>query len=114
MLTTTADFAGIAFLTEPRKWSPIVSKVRVATSANTDVQWEIDYDTRKGYINSSTAFDDRFHTALLIVEEQLTSQKRRSSTGLGAPLRDSYTSARPVSITDKTSRKNDLLSPTSS
>jgi LPS-assembly protein len=58
VLTTTAEFAGIAFLTEPRKWSPIVSKLRVATSPNTDVQWEVDYDTRKGYINSSTAFAD--------------------------------------------------------
>jgi LPS-assembly protein len=58
VLTTTADFAGIAFLTEPRKWSPIVSKIRVATSTNTDIQWEIDYDLRKGYINSSTAFVD--------------------------------------------------------
>ena len=58
VLTTTVEFAGIAFLTEPRKWSPIVSKLRVATSPNTDVQWEIDYDTRKGYINSSTAFAD--------------------------------------------------------
>ena len=58
VVTTTAEFAGIAFLTEPRKWSPIVSKVRVATSANTDVQWELDYDARKGYINSSTAFVD--------------------------------------------------------
>jgi LPS-assembly protein len=58
VLTTTADFAGIAFLTGPRKWSPIVSKLRVQTSANTDVQWELDYDAKKGYINSSTAFVD--------------------------------------------------------
>jgi LPS-assembly protein len=58
VLTTTAEFAGLAFLTEPRKWSPIVSKLRVATSPNTDIQWELDYDTRKGYINSSTAFVD--------------------------------------------------------
>jgi LPS-assembly protein len=58
VLTTTAEFAGIAFLTEPRKWAPIVSRISVATSANTDVQWELDYDMLKGYINSSTAFAD--------------------------------------------------------
>lgn len=58
VLTTTADFAGIAFLTAPRNWSPIVSKLRVQTSANTDVQWELDYDAKKGYINASTAFVD--------------------------------------------------------
>jgi len=56
VLTTTADFAGIAFLTEARNWSPVVSKLRVQTSANTDVQWEVDYDAKKGYINASTAF----------------------------------------------------------
>ena len=52
---TTAEYAGIAFLTDPRRWAPIVSKLRVATSANTDVQWELDYDTKKGRINASTA-----------------------------------------------------------
>ncbi len=52
---TTADYAGIAFLTDPRRWAPFVSKLRVETSPNTDVQWEIDYDTKKGRINSSTA-----------------------------------------------------------
>jgi LPS-assembly protein len=51
----TADYAGIAFLTDPRRWAPFVSKLRVETSPNTDVQWEIDYDTKKGRINSSTA-----------------------------------------------------------
>ncbi|MGE5111273.1 MAG: LPS-assembly protein LptD [Acidobacteriaceae bacterium] len=52
---TTADYAGIAFLTDPRRWAPVVSKLRVQTSPNTDVQWELDYDTKKGRINSSTA-----------------------------------------------------------
>lgn len=55
VLWTTAEYAGIAFLTDPRRWAPIVSKLRVATSANTDVQWELDYDTKKGRINSSMA-----------------------------------------------------------
>jgi LPS-assembly protein len=55
VLYTTAEYAGIAFLTDPRRWAPIVSKLRVSTSANTDVQWELDYDTKKGRINASTA-----------------------------------------------------------
>jgi LPS-assembly protein len=58
VLTSTADFTGIAFLTEPRKWSPIVSRLRVLTSTNTDVQWDLAYDTVTGRINSSTAFVD--------------------------------------------------------
>lgn len=56
VFTTTAALTGIAFLTEPRRWSPVVSRLRVQTSANTDVQWQLDYDPRKGRISSSTAF----------------------------------------------------------
>ncbi|HWR34291.1 MAG TPA: LPS assembly protein LptD [Clostridia bacterium] len=54
VFTTTADLTGIAFLTEPRRLSPFVSRLRVLTSANTDVQWNLDYDPRKGRINAST------------------------------------------------------------
>lgn len=54
VLTTTVEFAGIAFLTEPRRFSPIVSRIRARTSPNTDMQWELDYDTQKGRINAST------------------------------------------------------------
>jgi len=56
VLTTTADFAGIAFLTDPRRFAPIVSRLRMRTSANSDMQWELDYDTKKGRINASTFF----------------------------------------------------------
>ncbi|HWZ43030.1 MAG TPA: LPS assembly protein LptD [Candidatus Saccharimonadales bacterium] len=56
VLTTTADFAGIAFLTEPRVFSPIVSRLRARTGANSDLQWELDYDPKKGRINASTTF----------------------------------------------------------
>ena len=52
---TTAEYSAIAFLTDPRRWAPVVSKLRVETSTNTDVQWELDYDTVKGRINSSMA-----------------------------------------------------------
>ena len=54
VFTTSAEFTGIAFLTEPRRWSPIISRLRLQTSANTDVQWNLDYDMRKGRINDST------------------------------------------------------------
>lgn len=56
VLTTTADFAGIAFLTDPRRFAPIVSRLRMRSSANSDMQWELDYDTKKGRINASTFF----------------------------------------------------------
>jgi LPS-assembly protein len=42
---TTLNFSGIAFLTEPRAISPLVSRMRVRTSANLDVEWDFDLDT---------------------------------------------------------------------
>jgi len=52
----TIDLSGMAFLDGPRLWSPVVSKLRIQTTANTDVQWQFDYDSVKGRINSSAAF----------------------------------------------------------
>ncbi len=59
VFTTTADFTGIAFLTEPRRFSPIVSRVRVSPTNVTDADWELDYDTKKGRINASTLLVSR-------------------------------------------------------
>jgi LPS-assembly protein len=56
VLTTTVDFTGIAFLTTPRHFSPIVSRLRFRTSANSDLEWQLDYDTIKGRINASTFY----------------------------------------------------------
>jgi LPS-assembly protein len=56
VLTTTAAFTGIAFLTDPRRFSPVVSRLRVRTSANSDLEWQLDYDSKKGRINSSTLY----------------------------------------------------------
>jgi LPS-assembly protein len=60
VLTTTASFTGIAFLTDPRRFSPVVSRLRVRTSSNSDLEWQLDYDSKKGRINSST-FYTGFH-----------------------------------------------------
>ena len=58
VLTTTADFTGIAFLTEPRSWSPLISRLRLNTTENTGLQWNLDYDGQKGRINASTVVAD--------------------------------------------------------
>ncbi len=52
---TTVDFTGIAFLTEPRLFSPIISRLR-AQAGNADFQWSVDYDPVLHQLNSSTAF----------------------------------------------------------
>jgi LPS-assembly protein len=55
VFTTTADFTGTAFLNEPRRFAPIISRLRVETSPNTNTEWDLDYDLKAGRINSSTA-----------------------------------------------------------
>ena len=52
---STIDFTGIAFLTEPRLFSPIISRLRVA-SGNADFQWGVDYDPVLHQVNASTMF----------------------------------------------------------
>jgi LPS-assembly protein len=42
---TTLNFSGIAFLTEPRAISPLVSRLRVRTSEHMDLEWDFDLDT---------------------------------------------------------------------
>lgn len=54
VFTTTVDFTGIAFLTEPRRLSPLVSRLRLQATPKTDIQWQVDYDFKHGRINSST------------------------------------------------------------
>ena len=56
VLASTIDLTGIAFLDQPRTWSPVISKLRVQTSAHTDVQWQLHYDPDLGRINSSAVF----------------------------------------------------------
>ncbi len=56
VLSTTDDFTGVAFLTEPRRLSPLVSRLRLRTTTNSDLEWQLDYDFKKGRINSSTFY----------------------------------------------------------
>jgi LPS-assembly protein len=54
VFTTTADLTGIAFLTQPRHLSPLVSRLRVETSSRTDAEWDLDYDFQTNSVNAST------------------------------------------------------------
>jgi LPS-assembly protein len=54
VFTTTADLTGIAFLTEARHLSPLVSRLRVETSSRTDAEWDLDYDFQSNTTNAST------------------------------------------------------------
>ena len=54
VFTTTVDLTGIAFLTQPRHLSPLVSRLRVETSPRTDAEWDLDYDFQNSRVNAST------------------------------------------------------------
>ena len=56
VFTTTADFTGIAFLTDTRRLSPLISRLKFQATSRTEAEWDIDYDFKKDRINASTAF----------------------------------------------------------
>jgi LPS-assembly protein len=51
----TVDFSGIAFLTEPRSLSPVISRLQVG-AGGVDFQWDLDYDTVLHQVNANTIF----------------------------------------------------------
>jgi LPS-assembly protein len=55
VFATTIDLSGFAFLTEARRLSPLISRLRVETSTRTDVEWDLDYDFQSGRVNNTTA-----------------------------------------------------------
>jgi LPS-assembly protein len=55
---STLNLSGIAFLTEARAISPVISRMRFRTSSHTDVEWDFDYDTGAKKFNSSNTFLD--------------------------------------------------------
>jgi LPS-assembly protein len=54
VFTTTVDLTGIAFVTQPRHLSPLVSRLRAETSSRTDAEWDMDYDFQGHRVNAST------------------------------------------------------------
>lgn len=54
VFTTTENLTGIAFLTQPRHLSPLISRLRVASGSKTDTEWDLDYDFQLHRINAST------------------------------------------------------------
>ena len=55
---TTLDFSGIAFLTQPRSISPLLSRMRFRSSSHTDIEWDFDFDTGAKRFTSSNTFVD--------------------------------------------------------
>lgn len=49
------QFTGIAFLTQPRNWSPVISRLRLRQS-KMDGEWQLDYDPVGRRVDSSYAY----------------------------------------------------------
>ena len=61
VFTSTLDFSGIAYVTSPRSFSPIISRITANTSANTDLEWDFDYDAKSGRVAASNVFANYRH-----------------------------------------------------
>jgi LPS-assembly protein len=59
---STLALTGIAFLTEPRSISPLISRMRFRSSAHTDVEWDFDLDTGAKKFTSTNVFLDAHAT----------------------------------------------------
>ena len=55
---SSVDFSGIAFLTQPRNASPVISRLLVH-NGTTDFQWDLDYDPVFHQVNANTIFVGR-------------------------------------------------------
>ena len=47
VFTTTADFTGIGFLTDARRLSPLISRLKFQATSRTEAEWDIDYDFKE-------------------------------------------------------------------
>lgn len=53
---STLDLSGIAFLTQPRNLSPVISRLRFEAIDNLRLEWDMDYDPRLGHIGADNLY----------------------------------------------------------
>ena len=53
---TTLDLTGIAFLTGPRNFAPLISRLRFEAIDNLRVEWDLDFDHKSGRLQSDNIF----------------------------------------------------------
>jgi LPS-assembly protein len=56
IFASTLNFSGVDYITAPRSFSPIVSRLRIHPGSNLDIEWDYDYDTKKGRAAASNIF----------------------------------------------------------
>lgn len=58
ILSSTLDLSGIAFLTEPRNISPLISRLQLRSSQFVDLEWDFDLDTGAKKFTSNNVLID--------------------------------------------------------
>jgi LPS-assembly protein len=53
---STLDLTGVAFLTGPRNFSPLISRLRFEAIDNLRIEWDMDFDPKTGRIDSDNIF----------------------------------------------------------
>jgi LPS-assembly protein len=53
---STLDLTAATFLTSPRNLSPIISRLRFDAIDNLRIQWDLDYDTKRGQLDADNIF----------------------------------------------------------
>jgi LPS-assembly protein len=66
VFTSTVELTGIAFVTQPRHLSPLISRLRVSSSPRNDLEWDTDYDFQASRVNTSTVLFN-YHLGLFTI-----------------------------------------------
>ncbi|HEY1902243.1 MAG TPA: LPS assembly protein LptD [Terracidiphilus sp.] len=53
---STLDLTGVAFLTGPRNFAPLISRLRFEAIDNLRVEWDLDFDPKNGRLDSDNIF----------------------------------------------------------
>ena len=53
---TTLDLSAVAFLTEPRNLSPLISRLRFEAIDNLRLEWDLDYDPKAGRLGADNLY----------------------------------------------------------
>ena len=53
---STLDLTGVAFLTGPRNFAPLISRLRFEAIDNLRIEWDLDFDPKSGRLDSNNVF----------------------------------------------------------
>ena len=90
VFASTVDLTGVAFLNDARKFSPLVSRLRIETSPRTNTEWDVDYDPTTGQMTASTALVNYHYGPYVIGGGDAFLRVLDADAGTGAPGPTSY------------------------